>query len=38
MTQDEANVEETLARAEKDRAHARLMNAQAAQLEAKAEK
>lgn len=35
MTQEEANVEATLANAELSRAHARLMNAQAAQLELK---
>lgn len=34
-TQDEANVKETLAKAEMSYAHARLMNAQAAELEAK---
>lgn len=35
MTQKEANVEQTLAQAELSRAHARLMNAQADQLERK---
>ncbi len=35
MTQEEANVQATLAQAELSRAHARLMNAQAEQLEQK---